>query len=396
MSTTQEPEKESLVEEGAGAYGADQITVLEGLEPVRKRPGMYIGSTGPRGLHHLVFEIVDNSVDEAMAGHCTSITVVLGKGNTVTVFDNGRGIPCGIHPKTGKSALETVLTVLHAGGKFGGDESGYKVSGGLHGVGVSVVNALSEQLTVGVKREGKLHQLSFARGRTLGPLEVTPLTLNGHEPNGHDASAAATTTEAVTEVENPGTNEAMQSVEGWAQEETGTTLTFKPDSDIFRTTTDFDFDRLATRLDELAYLNANLTLVLRDARPESATLSKESQFLHRGGIREYCELLCQGKMPLHNAEDMNLASSPVEGGGDYLAHCVTTGLGSKDLGTAGMAGTFVARGESDGVEVDISFRWSSDQYVSTYPHTDSQYPSHWLLGPARPWRLCHSITHSLS
>merc|ERR1719247_3929756 len=154
-------------------YSAQQITVLEGLEPVRKRPGMYIGSTGPRGLHHLVFEVVDNSVDEALAGHATLVDVRLGADGSVSVEDDGRGIPCDVHAKTGRPALETVLTVLHAGGKFG--DSGYKVSSGLHGVGVSVVNALSEKMHVAVRRNRKLHTIAFARGRVERELEVAPL-----------------------------------------------------------------------------------------------------------------------------------------------------------------------------------------------------------------------------
>merc|ERR1719247_3124573 len=191
-------------------YSAQQITVLEGLEPVRKRPGMYIGSTGPRGLHHLVFEVVDNSIDEALAGHATLVDVRLGADGSVSVEDDGRGIPCDVHAKTGRPALETVLTVLHAGGKFG--DSGYKVSSGLHGVGVSVVNALSERMDVAVRRNAKLHKIAFSRGRVERELEVAPLE------------------ERTTS--------------------TGTLVTFLPDTTIFKAGTVFDFDTLATRFDE--------------------------------------------------------------------------------------------------------------------------------------------------
>lgn len=198
-------------------YGTDAITVLTGLEPVRKRPGMYIGTTGPKGLHHLVFEVVDNSVDEALAGHCDTIHVTIHPDNSIEVRDNGRGIPCGLHPQTGKSSLETVLCVLHAGGKFGGEASGYQVSGGLHGVGISVVNALSEVLTVEVVRDGQWHAMSFSRGIPTTELQVRPAA---------------------------------------PEEIRGTRVHFKPDADIFKVTTEFDSETLATRLDELAYLNA--------------------------------------------------------------------------------------------------------------------------------------------
>ena len=192
------------------AYGAEQIQVLEGLEPVRKRPGMYIGSTGPRGLHHLVYEVVDNSVDEALAGHCTDIVVSLQADGSCRVSDNGRGIPTDIHPRTGKSALETVLTVLHAGGKFGA--GGYKVSGGLHGVGVSVVNALSEWVEVTVHRQDKVHQQRFERGAPIGSLQSEP-------------------------------GESGR---------TGTSVCFKPDIEIFTGGISFDYATLSGRLRELA------------------------------------------------------------------------------------------------------------------------------------------------
>ena len=212
------------------AYGAEQIQVLEGLEPVRKRPGMYIGSTGPRGLHHLVYEVVDNSVDEALAGHCDQIVVVLGEDGSASISDNGRGIPTDVHPRTGKSALETVLTVLHAGGKFG--SGGYKVSGGLHGVGVSVVNALSEWVEVTVRRQGQVHRQRFERGAPIGSLASEPL------PDGE-------------------------------QDRTGTSVCFKPDQEIFTVGIIFDYATLSARLRELAYLNGGVRIVFRDER-ESA------------------------------------------------------------------------------------------------------------------------------
>ncbi|MCP9927216.1 DNA topoisomerase (ATP-hydrolyzing) subunit B [Cyanobium sp. CH-040] len=245
------------------AYGAEQIQVLEGLEPVRKRPGMYIGSTGPRGLHHLVYEVVDNSVDEALAGHCDRILVVLHEDGSCSVTDNGRGIPTDIHPRTGKSALETVLTVLHAGGKFG--SGGYKVSGGLHGVGVSVVNALSAWVEVTVHRAAQVHHQRFERGQPIGSLTSSP------------APAA--------EVER-----------------TGTAVRFLPDLQIFSGGIEFDYQTLASRLRELAYLNGGVRIVFRDersaARSEAGAPHEETYF-YEGGIKEYVAYMNAEKDPLH-------------------------------------------------------------------------------------------------
>jgi DNA gyrase subunit B len=243
------------------AYGAEQIQVLEGLEPVRKRPGMYIGSTGPRGLHHLVYEVVDNSVDEALAGHCNNIVVVLHEDGSASVTDNGRGIPTDIHPRTGRSALETVLTVLHAGGKFG--SGGYKVSGGLHGVGVSVVNALSEWVEVTVHRQGQVHRQRFERGQPIGSLQ----------------SEAA---------EDP--------------LRTGTSVRFKPDIEIFSVGIEFDYATLAGRLRELAYLNGGVRIAFRDERPEARSADGEPHeevYHYEGGIREYVAYMNTEKDALH-------------------------------------------------------------------------------------------------
>jgi len=245
------------------AYGAEQIQVLEGLEPVRKRPGMYIGSTGPRGLHHLVYEVVDNSVDEALAGHCSEIQVVLGEDGSASVTDNGRGIPTDIHPRTGKSALETVLTVLHAGGKFGA--GGYKVSGGLHGVGVSVVNALSEWVEVTVRRQGQVHRQRFERGAPIGSLASEP------QPAEEDGR-------------------------------TGTSVCFKPDIEIFTVGIVFDYATLSARLRELAYLNGGVRIVFRDER-ESARDAEgnphEETYFYEGGIKEYVAYMNAEKDALH-------------------------------------------------------------------------------------------------
>ena len=271
------------------AYGAEQIQVLEGLEPVRKRPGMYIGSTGPRGLHHLVYEVVDNSVDEALAGHCNRILVVLGEDGSASVSDNGRGIPTDVHPRTGKSALETVLTVLHAGGKFGA--GGYKVSGGLHGVGVSVVNALSEWVQVTVRRQGQVHRQRFERGNAIGSL------VSEDQP----ASEAG---------------------------ETGTTVCFKPDIEIFTGGIVFDYATLSARLRELAYLNGGVRIVFRDEREAARDTEgnpHEETYFYEGGIKEYVAYMNQEKDALH--PDIIYVNS-----------------------------------EKDGVQVEAALQWCSDAY----------------------------------
>ena len=266
-------------------YGAEQIQVLEGLEPVRKRPGMYIGSTGPRGLHHLVYEVVDNSVDEALAGHCQRIDISLNADGSVTVTDDGRGIPTDIHPRTGKSALETVMTVLHAGGKFGG--GGYKVSGGLHGVGISVVNALSEWVEVTVWREGKEHRQRYERGIAMGDLAITPL----------------------------------------AEGRQGTRVCFLPDTQIFSTGIEFDYDTLAGRLRELAYLNAGIEIIFTDYRLAllKSDQPRVSTYHYAGGISEYIEYINSDKQPIH----------------DEIIHIAA---------------------ERDGVQVEAALQWCVDAY----------------------------------
>ncbi len=265
-------------------YDADQIQVLEGLEAVRKRPGMYIGSTGPKGLHHLVYEVVDNSIDEALAGYCTHIEVDINTDGSITVTDDGRGIPVGVHSKTGKSALETVMTVLHAGGKFGGAGSGYKVSGGLHGVGVSVVNALSEWVKVTVWREQKVHLQRYEKGKAQGELQVSP------------------------NKDNP--------------KQTGTSVHFFPDNTIFTETTIFEYEILAKRLKELAYLNAGIKITFSDHREEEV---RQDVFCYEGGIKEYVNYMTREKDTLH--EDIIYVS-----------------------------------GEKNGVTVEVALQWCIDSY----------------------------------
>ncbi|MEH2116409.1 DNA topoisomerase (ATP-hydrolyzing) subunit B [Nostoc sp.] len=268
------------------SYSADQIQVLEGLEAVRKRPGMYIGTTGPRGLHHLVYEVVDNSVDEALAGYCTHIEVDINADGSVTVTDDGRGIPIDTHSRTGKSALETVMTVLHAGGKFGG--GGYKVSGGLHGVGISVVNALSEVVEVTVWRDKKVHVQRYERGVPVTELQVKP----------------------------------------YKEARSGTSVTFKPDTQIFTTSIEFDYITLSGRLRELAYLNAGVKITFTDHRLEllKSDTSKVESYEYKGGIKEYIAYMNREKQPLHEE-------------------------------------IIYVQGERNNVQVEVSLQWCTDAYT---------------------------------
>ena len=235
-------------------YGASEIQVLEGLEAVRKRPGMYIGSTSSSGLHHLVYEIVDNAIDEALAGYCTDILVQINEGNTITVVDNGRGIPVDIQKQTGKPALEVVFTILHAGGKFGG--GGYKVSGGLHGVGASVVNALSQWLEVRVHKDGQIYEMKFARGQVTQPMQVVGQT-----------------------------------------DRTGTEVVFQPDPEMFTETTEYDYETLHTRMREEAFLNAGLSITIADRRGEEVI---SETMCYEGGIREFVTYINRNKTPIHD------------------------------------------------------------------------------------------------
>jgi DNA gyrase subunit B len=255
---------EAAALDGTPQYKADSIQVLKGLEAVRKRPGMYIGSTSENGLHHLVYEVVDNSIDEALAGHCDTITVTIHPDNSITVQDNGRGIPVDMHPTERMPAVEVALTVLHAGGKF--DKSSYKVSGGLHGVGVSVVNALSERLEVVVDRYGSRHRMAFVRGKTVKKLEV------------------------------------LGKARG-----TGTTVRFKPDPEIF-TVLEFNYSTLADRLRQLAFLNKGITITLKDEREDR---KKQETFLAKGGLIEFVQWLNRNKKPLH-AKPISLTATKDE------------------------------------------------------------------------------------
>lgn len=290
---------------GSSAYGSDQIQVLEGLDPVRKRPGMYIGSTGLRGLHHLVYEILDNAVDEAQAGFASKVEVILLADGSVSITDNGRGIPTDMHPATKKSSLETVLTVLHAGGKFGGSSSGYSVSGGLHGVGLSVVNALSEALEVTVWRDRMEYQQKYSRGKPV-------TTLSCH----------------VLPVE--------------FQDRQGTRIRFWPDKEVFTTNIQFDYNTIAGRIRELAFLNPNLMITLRqeDINPEK---NHHNEYFYAGGLVEYVKWLNTDKKPLHDVVGF--------------------------------------RKEVDGVTIDVALQWCSDAYSDT------------MLGYANSIRTVDGGTH---
>jgi DNA gyrase subunit B len=288
-------------------YGVNDIQVLEGLEAVRKRPGMYIGTTGSRGLHHLVWEIVDNAVDESLAGYCDDIEIIINEDNSATIRDDGRGMPTGIHPKTGKSTVETIFTVLHAGGKFGG--KGYKVSGGLHGVGASVVNALSDYLEVKVYREGIVFYQRFE---------------DGGKP-----------VESLKEIDKCDINR------------TGTTVTFKPDPKIFEETIEFDYDVLKTRAREIAFLNKGLRIILSDLRT-----GKKDEFLYNGGIIEYVKLLNANKKSIH--EDIIYVESTEEDITIEVAMQYNEGYNSNIYSFTNNINTIEGGTHEDGIKLALS------------------------------------------
>ena len=355
------------------AYSADQITVLSGLDPVRKRPGMYIGSTGVQGLHHLVWEVVDNSVDEVLAGHATYIHVAINPDNSVTVTDDGRGIPCDTHSETGVSALETVLTVLHAGGKFENDSaagSGYKVSGGLHGVGVSVVNALSESVYVDVVRNGNLHSMSFARGVPAAPIAVEPL-----KGNTNPAAGRFVPPDVLIEgkMKRKSINDAS-----------GTSLTFLPDITVFKgedgkPSIEFTAKRLEGRMNEIAYLNAGLALTLTDLRRKNTKKIVKNDdadkndgalgtktFYHAGGLAEYIEVLTSTKTPLVGAGSKTKSGGKQEArkrkrsANDPLAELLTDD-GCSILLTGSVVPSSEG-GNASPVSISIALRYSCDMF----------------------------------
>jgi DNA gyrase subunit B len=398
----------------ASTYNAHQITVLSGLDPVRKRPGMYIGSTGPDGLHHLVWEVVDNSVDEALAGYATFISVTLHANGSVTVVDDGRGIPVDVHPVTGVSALETVLTVLHAGGKFhnsndGSDSNpggGYKVSGGLHGVGISVVNALSETVTVTVHRPDidmnacREHAMTFERGVPTGPLVSTScesasildvgvqqeLALVGEKLEALVNVAATDRLDNEDQAEQVRTLELyrdnllrLQSLQ--AQRRSGTQVTFLPDQTVFKGEHGvpgiaFDPHRLVGRLDEMAYLNAGLVLSLHDNRSTDPAQHQRQVFYHAGGLSEYLDLLCRTKTPLFghsSASHLPKKAASAKPRKISRKSSNTTAvfetpwanLLTPDGTTILSSGTFTPDNGAPPVTVSMALRWSADMYTES-------------------------------
>jgi len=285
-------EETTLMDEAKGHhYDATNITVLEGLEAVRKRPAMYIGDVGIRGLHHLVYEVVDNAIDEALAGFCDTIKVIIHHDDSVSVVDNGRGIPVDIHAKVKRPALEVVMTTLHAGGKF--DSDSYKVSGGLHGVGVSVVNALSSWLEVEVARDGKFHHQRYERGKPKGDVEVTGKVEPTRPPGGQAGAAADIASAAAKRAKKAPAQGELELLRAGMGAPTGTMVRFLPDATIFETA-EFSFDTLASRLRELAFLNNNVTISLSDEHT-----GKAQTWHFDGGIVEFVRHLNQNKTPIN-------------------------------------------------------------------------------------------------
>ena len=389
-----------------GDYGASQITVLSGLDPVRKRPGMYIGSTGPDGLHHLVWEVVDNCVDEALAGHATLIQTTINPDGSCTVADDGRGIPTDVHPTTGVSALETVLTVLHAGGKFDNESGGggYKVSGGLHGVGISVVNALSEYVDVRVDRGGVAYAMRFEHGVPTAPLEIEEGASavvasaaaaadaadatagdedvsmdnddNGDDDGGDGGKASGAKSAAAKAIEDAKLVQTLQS-----KRKRGTQVTFLPNIAVFKGESGkpdigFDPSRLRGRMDEMAYLNAGLVLTLEDRREGDSSDGKKKRkkkgmevFYHAGGLAEYSSLLCNSKTPLFGegapgAKKTKAKNKAAKKGADVGADPLS-GLLSDDGRTILISGTAEAGDDGNPISVSVALRWSSDMYTES-------------------------------
>jgi DNA gyrase subunit B len=388
-----------------GDYGAGQITVLSGLDPVRKRPGMYIGSTGPDGLHHLVWEVVDNCVDEALAGHATLIQTIINPDGSCTVIDDGRGIPTDVHPTTGVSALETVLTVLHAGGKFDNESGGggYKVSGGLHGVGISVVNALSECVDVRVDRDGRAYTMRFEHGAPTAPLQIEEgasavvtsaasaadsesdndddeVSLDDDDDEGSGKASSAKTSAAAKVKEDAKLVQKLQS-----KRKRGTQVTFLPDIAVFKGENGkpdiaFDPSRLKGRMDEIAYLNAGLVITLEDRREsESGGSSKTKKkkkkgmevFYHAGGLAEYASLLCNTKTPLigegspgsKKTRPKKAAKKKKKGAAEEVDPLA--GLLSDDGRTILISGIAEAGDDGNPISVSVALRWSSDMFTES-------------------------------